>query len=549
MYRILIALLCFASPVLAQQNPIEITSEVERVSVFAEGAQVYRTARSRVPAGQSVLKFVRLDPNLFPNSIQFNGGDGITLMSVSHSRNYLEEPLVTEEANRLETLIQVKTDSLNLEQAMVDVFNQEKEMVMANQSIGGSQSGVELERLESAANFFRERLTEINAQVLLRNKRIKQLTNELQELNVQKQRLVAEQRNTYVSELEVVINNTSAGTRNFTIQYVTGSARWAPQYDLRVSDIDNPLNLFYKASISQSTGEEWEDARLVLSTANPRQQATKPNLLPQWAQFYSPPRASMPAQDMLESVVVEGRAMKEEGDWEADQANEWNPRNTAGSAGPTVQTRTNTTTTEFQIAEPYTIASGVDPSLVDIARHELAPVYEYYAAPAMSKKAFLTARLSGWESLNLLSGPSNLFFNGTFVGQTYLDMQNVTDTLDISLGPDQGIVIERKRDEDFTKKQFIGNKKTDIYGFEIEVRNNKSVPVTIVIEDRVPVSTSSDIDVDLEEDGGAAHSEETGILRWEEVIEPASTKTINFRYSIRYPKDRIVRVSPQRVSW
>ena len=539
MYRIVSILLLISSPVFAQQNPIEVASEVERVSVFLQGAQVFRVAEARVPAGKSVLKFVRLDPDLNPESIQFNAADGLMVLGVSHSRNYLEEPLATEEANRLKALIKVKRDSVKLEQAMIEVYNQEEIMLMANQSIGGSTSGVELERLESAANFFRQRLTEINQQVLVRNSRVATLNEELQELQNQLQRRVAEQRRSYVSELEVTINAASSGVRDFELNYVTGRARWSPLYDLRVSDIDSPLELFYKAEIAQATGEEWENAQLVLSTADPRQATVKPNVRTRRVGFYNP-RAERSRKDVGYLDGVSNRVVEVEE--EAAVSAQLLSMADAAPSAPPVQTRSNTTTTEFEISEPYTIESDVDPTLVDIARHELEPEYEYYAAPALSEKAFLTARLTGWESLNLLSGSSNLFFNGTFLGQTYLDMENVSDTLDLSLGTDQGIVIERKREEEFTKKQLLGNRKTDIYGFEIEVRNNKSVPVTIVIEDQIPVSSDNQIEVDLQEEGGAEVEEETGVLRWEEVIEPASTITLSFRYSIRYPKGRTVRV-------
>ena len=539
MYRFLFVLIFLSTPVFAQQAPIEITTEVERVSVFLQGAQVFRSARARVPAGRSTLKFVRLDPYLAPNSVQFTAGDGILVLSVSQSRNYLEEPLETAEANRLNTLIETKKDSIQLEQAMVEVFTQEEIMLMANQSIGGSNSGVELQRLESAANFFRQRLTEINSEVLVRKKRIAQLNKEVEELQNQQQRLVAQRRNAYVSELEVVIDAPSTGTRDFMIHYVTGRAGWTPQYDLRVSDIDSPLELYYKASIMQATGEEWADANLVLSTADPNQQTIKPNVEPRRVGFYSPRmargRMEMDAGAAMKNQAADMSFPAEESEALVDELIVEMP-------APPVQTRSNTTTTEFEITEPYTIQSDVDPTLVDIARHELTPEYEYYAAPALSEKAFLTARLTGWESLNLLSGRSSLFFNGTFIGQSYLDMDNVSDTLEFSLGVDQGIVIERKRQDEFTKKQFLGNRKTDIYGFEIEVRNNKPVPVSIVIEDQIPVSSNNQIEVELQEDGGATVEEETGVLKWVEVIEPASTRTLNFRYSVRYPKGRTVRV-------
>ena len=203
-----------------------------------------------------------------------------------------------------------------------------------------------------------------------------------------------------------------------------------------------------------------------------------------------------------------------------------------------VQTRSNTTTTAFEIEVPYTIASDAEPSLVDIAQHEAEATYEYYVAPALRQDAFLTARMTNWEALNLLSGPANLFFDETFVGETYLDIENVSDTLDLSLGIDQGIVVHRKRMAEFSKKQFLGGRRTDVSAYEIEIRNAKTIPVSIVIEDQIPLSSMSDIDVSLEDAGSAQYIEETGMLRWAVEIPPSTTETMQFRYTIRYPKDR-----------
>ena len=528
MYRLLAVLLVISAPAQAQQDPINVSSEVENVTVFMQGAQVFRTASVRLPAGKSVLKIERLDPALNPESIQFNAGDALTVLAVSHNRNYLVPKIETEESARIEHLIKVKSDSVGWEESMIRVFNHEQEMLLANQAIGGSANGVELQRLESAANFFRERLVEVARSKRAHEERIRQLNEEIEAMRQQLQAIVSERQREFVSELFVTVQAPSAGRYDLTLNYLTRSASWRPLYDLRVTDIDSPLALQYKAEIEQSTGEDWEEANLVLSTADPTRGNIKPELQAKRIGFYN------------RRIPVTRSSRKVAGGALADMALE--AEESMASMPAPVQTRTNTTSIEFDIAEPYTIKSDDAPALVDIAQYALDPIYAYYAAPVVSEKAFLSSRLTEWESLNLLSGTSNLFFNSTFLGQTFLDMENVSDTLDISLGMDQGIVIERKREEEFTKKQLLGNRKTDIYGFEIEVRNNKPVPVSIVIEDQVPVSSDNQIEVELEEDGGAAFEEETGMLKWEEVIEPGSTISLNFRYSIRYPKGRTVRV-------
>ena len=110
----------------------------------------------------------------------------------------------------------------------------------------------------------------------------------------------------------------------------------------------------------------------------------------------------------------------------------------------------NTLATEFEIALPYTIPSDGKAQLVDVQKFDVNTIYTYSAAPKLDRDAFLTARLIDWEKFNLISGKANVYFEGAFVGETYLNANNTKDTLVVSLGRDKKIVIEREQIKDFT---------------------------------------------------------------------------------------------------
>lgn len=200
----------------------------------------------------------------------------------------------------------------------------------------------------------------------------------------------------------------------------------------------------------------------------------------------------------------------------------------------------NTTSAEFHIPVPYSVASNEDPTLVEVAVHPIDAHYEYYIAPAVKQEAFLTAAFSDWEAYGLLNGDANLIFNNVYVGQAYINTSNVDDSLKVSLGKDQGISVERKQSKAFTSKRQLGSKKTDSFGFDIQVRNNKTVPVTVIIEERIPVSSDNSIEVDLRESNKADYNEETGRLVWKITMEPLASETIAFSYDVKYPKGRRV---------
>jgi uncharacterized protein (TIGR02231 family) len=126
------------------------------------------------------------------------------------------------------------------------------------------------------------------------------------------------------------------------------------------------------------------------------------------------------------------------------------------------------------------------------------------------------------------------------LGKTVLLPRQVEDTLSISLGRDKNIKVTRKPVKDYTKKQFIGNKKTETRTWEISIRNQKKQAINLVLEEVYPISTNKDIEVTRKDNGGAEVNNETGILTWKLNIKPSEDKKINFQYEVKYPKGSIL---------
>ncbi len=216
------------------------------------------------------------------------------------------------------------------------------------------------------------------------------------------------------------------------------------------------------------------------------------------------------------------------------------PHRNRAERSPRIIRQQQATTTTFAIDLPYTIPADGNNYSVEIAENEVAASYQYAAVPKRELAAFLTAGLTDWARLDLVSGPANLFFEGTYIGESYLDTANLSDTLTVSLGRDPGVVIERELDEQFAARNFLRNRTTDQRGYTITVRNNKRVPVTIMLEDQVPVSIDELIAVRAEPGERASYDDETGLLTWQLTLPPNTDDTVAFRYEVRYPKGRRV---------
>ena len=204
---------------------------------------------------------------------------------------------------------------------------------------------------------------------------------------------------------------------------------------------------------------------------------------------------------------------------------------------PTVQVE-NQTTVNFEIRTPYTIKSDNKSYAVEMDQMDLPAMYQYYCVPKIDKDAFLIAHIIDWEKYSLLEGEATIFFENTYVGKTLLDVRYASDTLEISLGRDKKVSVQREKIKDFSSKQFIGNKKEETRSWKTTVKNNKNQPIRMIVLDQVPVSTAEDIEVNVLTTSGAKHQLEKGEIKWEFTLDPGDKKELDLKYSVKYPKGR-----------
>jgi uncharacterized protein (TIGR02231 family) len=203
----------------------------------------------------------------------------------------------------------------------------------------------------------------------------------------------------------------------------------------------------------------------------------------------------------------------------------------------TIQTTLNT---EFDISLPYNVNSSNQPTLVDIRSYEMKANYQYAAAPKLDLDAFLLAKATGWEEFSLLPGEANIFFEGTFVGKSFIDPNSIKDTLSVSMGRDKRIVVKRDKVKDFTSRKMIGSNVRETSAYEVSVRNTKQEAIMIVVEDQIPVSQNNQIEVAMIDAAGASYNKDTGKLSWTWMVQPNETKKATFRFEVKYPKDKQV---------
>jgi TonB-dependent SusC/RagA subfamily outer membrane receptor len=197
---------------------------------------------------------------------------------------------------------------------------------------------------------------------------------------------------------------------------------------------------------------------------------------------------------------------------------------------------TGITNTRFEIKEKYTIKSNAEITVIEVDNFELSANYQYYAAPELNENVFLTATIKNWEKFDLLTGEANIYFEGSYAGKSIINPQATADSLNLSLGIDPNIIVKREKLENFKSKSFLGATRIVDKGYKLEVKNNKNTPITLVVEDRIPISENKEIKVEDIETGSSEYNDKTGIMRWKIELQANASEKKEFTYTVKYPK-------------
>jgi uncharacterized protein (TIGR02231 family) len=191
---------------------------------------------------------------------------------------------------------------------------------------------------------------------------------------------------------------------------------------------------------------------------------------------------------------------------------------------------------EFDIPVPYSILSDSKPYTVDVTTYDIPAKYEHFAIPKIDEDAFLVAKITGWNERNLISGEANIYFNGTYLGQSFINTNDIEDTLLVSLGRDKKVSLNRVKRVNSYERHIVGNSIKETFLFETTIKNNRESVVNIEVQDQVPVSQDNSIDVDVIETSMASLDKFSGRLTWKLKLAPGESQKLVLSYSIKYPK-------------
>lgn len=330
------------------------------------------------------------------------------------------------------------------------------------------------------------------------------------------------------------------GNLDVALSYTVPGASWSPSYDARVLSGERAVALGYFGLVRQSTGEDWKDVALTLSTARPGLGGAAPVLVP-WnldvidlvalrQNEMEAARAKMSRREMAMPAAVNMQTLT---------GNAPPPPERFDAVGASATVEAGATSASFRIATTSSVPSDNSPQKVPIMAAKLNAQPEYLTVPKRQATAYLTAKVYNNTEFPLLAGAMNVFLDGTFVATSSLRTVMAGEKFDLALGADEGISVKHKRVNKFTEDTGLTNSgKRITYEYLITVQNNKKTPERVIVADQVPLPRHEKIVVKvLAPDAKEVKPTDEGTLKWTLELKPAEKRELTIKFTVDYPKD------------
>ncbi len=510
------------------------------MTVFPDRARVTRRGRVTLEPGAHRLEISGLPMYLLPDSLRASGRGTARarLLGVGlEVRHYADTPAGA--ARELEAKIQATLDTDADLAAQADVLAKAQKALdgLAEQSEVFAR-GLALRNRSTADqgavyDFIAERGRALQAEILAAGRKRRELAKELDRLQrelAQLQAARARQRHTATVEVEVA----AAGDLEIELTYAVQPARWQPLYDLRLTESE--VEATYLAEVTQSTGEDWAGVALTLSTARPALALVIPELDP-WYVGPRPAFAPQKAALRASAPAAPRPAMAAGAAEDAFQDLDVTLEEEAFLELPSAAVSESGAALTYQIPSRADVPSGGEPRKVTVSTFKLRPDLDAVTAPRLEPVCYRRARVKNDSPYTFLPGRAQLFEGDDYLGTTLLELAAPGQEIELALGADERLRVERKLAGRDVDKTFLADRRRIRYKYKIEVENLRDATQMVFVRDQLPVSRHEQVKVKL--DAAAPQpGKHTDLnqLEWKLILAPAAKQTVQFEFSVEFPR-------------
>lgn len=561
--KLLFSLTLLAGSIFANDK-VTVKSTLHSVTVYTQGAQLQHKANYTIKAGLSEVIVEGISPQISAGTIQVKASGAVVILDSKYEYYYPQPNIqvnATELPLKIRNAIKVLEDSIRIVNFELRDINDEIEVLVAARKIIISNGAVKgqgkvndsIQLLKATVDYYTTKVSELNKKISGLDRQKAKKTDLLSDLDTRLNDLrnYAEQNNPTpeikgIPRIVITFMAKEAASGRIDLSYLASNAGWTPLYDIRSEAATGKISLTYKAQVRQQTGLDWDDVKLSISTNNPYANKTKPELSP-WYIDYQEFRKQLQEKNKFKSEAFEDDAPAQNNT--AMNMGFMYSYSTNGVVEPAALGAEQFTTivqqlisAEFKIDLNYSIASDNQVRMVLVKQSELNTSFRYYAVPKLDPGVYLVAQMTKLDELQLVPAKANIFFDGTYIGETYLDPTTMDDTLNLSLGKDPNIIVKRTLLKNQSKERIIQDKKERSFAYNMEVRNLKSSEIELIIQDQIPLTTNPEITIEKSNLGKGSIDEKTGLIEWQLKLKAKDNQTFDYDFKVRHPKDKIVQI-------
>ncbi len=526
--------------VAAALNIIPTSNTVNQVIIFADRAEVTRRVEVELPAGEHTILVSALPAQLFEASLRASGRgeQGLRIATVESRRLFATE-VAQERERQLRGQLQSQQDEkARLEGRRQALITQGKFIERLATLPGETdEKGNRLftpEKWPSAWQAIGQGMSETNAAQTALQQELRVVEETIRKLEQELRQIQTGRRDSITAAMQVQAD--AAGKAQFDLSYQLTGASWSPIYDASLNTESGKVSLSQAAAIRQSTGEDWRDAQVTVSTARPGTGVTMPELTPWWIDFYQPPtpldtrRLQESKLEMTDEMLTGAMA----------------PRATPQAAKELVATEV---MSEFSVH--YRIPGRINVP-ADNSRHRfvlnrlaLNASLSVRSAPKLDPRAFLYAEIDYTGDAPLLPGPWHLQRDGNFIGTSENPALLPGEKRALAFGTDDALEINYQQIRDLrAQRGLISREHRTERQYRITITNRHKIAIPLTVFDQIPVSRDKSITVELLDNTSRPIQRDVenrpGILAWERTLQPQEKQTIDFGYAISFPQDKQV---------
>ncbi len=581
--------------------PKTAVNRISAVKLYRNQAMVVRDVEVPPGTGEMALIVENLPESTVPGSLFASGN--VNVRAVRYITELIKEKKDTDRIGQLEDQLKkldfekkdiaTRRELLSQKQKYLETLQKQYLSRLGPVAATGKNgktevAGFDFATIEKMTTIIFKQRSEINAETLKYNaedRRINAETADIQkELNTLRRiapnagqqmaqnKLVPSRQMRRRAVIYLAVNNDKP---ELTLSYLVNRAGWNPAYNMRTTTKGDNLDLEYLAGVNQSTGEDWNSVKLIISTATPNINAETPILVPMRVSL-SKNQKYKASYDTKISLFSRRNLLAENVRRQASQVNKmqrsksraeqldynvvlnvgaWNRQNLEFNEKAEVISFWNRDlrnlreliAVEYEIKEPVTLVSLRERQMVRILSNNLKCKLFYEAIPLFSGYVSRCLEVKNTIDQPLLAGSYSAFIDGKFVGRGNIPVTVTGQTITMGLGFDPQLKCSRELVDKSSTKSW--GSRIEKYQYELVIDNYKTVPVHVRLLDRIPVTDNKELKISMT--GGLKNLSTDpeyrdleypkGILRWDIKLPPSSSGSkatkIEYSFLMRFDSD------------